>query len=112
MPVANPVDLWPAMEKHAATDVDIYSAAMKAVLADPNVDAVLLHVFVGNFRIRVNLADLAEQSRTAGKPVFIWLLGRRDEAFQTQITARQYGVPVFQELYRSPPLKNPTDHRH
>ena len=101
MPVANPVDLWPAMEKHAATDVDIYSTAMRAVLADPNVDAVLLHVFVGNFRIRVNLADLAEQSRTAGKPVFIWLLGRRDEAFQTQITARQCGVPVFQELYRA-----------
>jgi acetyltransferase len=74
---------------------------MKVVLADPNVDAVLLHVFVGNFRIRVNLADLAEQSRTAGKPVFIWLLGRRDEAFQTQITARQCGVPVFQELYRA-----------
>jgi acyl-CoA synthetase (NDP forming) len=101
MPVANPVDLWPAMEKNAATDVDIYSEAMKAVLADPAVDAVLLHVFVGNFRIRINLPDLAQQSRTAGKPVFIWLLGRRDEAYSFQMAAREQGVPVFQELHRA-----------
>jgi acetyltransferase len=101
MPVANPVDLWPAMEKNAATDVDIYSEAMKAVLADPAVDAVLLHVFVGNFRIRINLPDLAQQSRAAGKPVFIWLLGRRDEAYQFQMAAREQGVPVFQELQRA-----------
>jgi acetyltransferase len=101
MPVANPVDLWPAMERNAETDIDIYSEAMKAVLADPAIDAVLLHVFVGNFRIRINLPDLARQSRAAGKPVFIWLLGRRDEAYQFQMAAREYGVPVFQELYRA-----------
>jgi acetyltransferase len=101
MPVANPVDLWPAMEKNAATDVDIYGIAMKAVLADPAVDAVLLHVFVGNFRIRIDLPDLARQSRAAGKPVFIWLLGRREEAYQFQMAAREHGVPVFQELYRA-----------
>jgi acyl-CoA synthetase (NDP forming) len=101
MPVSNPVDLWPAMEKNAATEVDIYSETMKAVLADPAVDAVLLHVFVGNFRIRINLPDLAEQSRAAGKPIFIWLLGRRDEAYQFQLAARKEGVPVFQELYRA-----------
>jgi acetate---CoA ligase (ADP-forming) len=101
MPVSNPVDLWPAMEKHAATEVDIYSEAMKAVMADPSVGAVLLHVFVGNFRIRINLADLAAQSRASGKPVFVWLLGRRDEAHQFQIAARQQGVPVFPELHRA-----------
>ena len=101
MPVSNPVDLWPAMEKNAATEVDLYSETMKAVLADPAVDAVLLHVFVGNFRIRINLPDLAEQSRAAGKPIFIWLLGRRDEAYQFQLAARKEGVPVFQELYRA-----------
>jgi acetyltransferase len=101
MPVDNPVDLWPAMEKNAETGVDIYSEAMKAVLADPAVDAVLLHVFVGNFRIRINLPDLARQSRAAGKPVFIWLLGRRDEAYSFQIAAREQGIPVFQELYRA-----------
>ena len=101
MPVANPVDLWPAMEKHAGGDVNIYSEALRAALADPGVDAVLLHIFVGNFRIKVNIEDIAAQSRAAGKPVFIWMLGRREQAFQTQVAARQQGIPVFQELHRA-----------
>lgn len=46
MPVSNPVDLWPAMEKHLASGRDMCSEALEAVLADPAVDAVLLHVFV------------------------------------------------------------------
>jgi len=93
MPVSNPVDLWPAMEKHPGRDV--YSEAMRAVLADPAVDAVVLNTFVGNIRIPNNLVDLAEQSRMAGKPLFIWLLGTRDDAYQYQRTARELGVPVF-----------------
>jgi acyl-CoA synthetase (NDP forming) len=101
MPVANPVDLWPAMEKHAASDVNIYSEALRSVLADTGVDAVLMHIFVGNFRIKVNIEDIAAQSRAAGKPVFIWLLGRREEAFQTQTAAREQGIPMFQELHRA-----------
>ena len=101
MPVANPVDLWPAMEKHAGSDLNIYSEALRATLADPGVDAVLLHIFVGNFRIKVNLEDIAAQSRDAGKPVFIWMLGRREQAFQTQVAARQQAIPVFQELHRA-----------
>lgn len=101
MPVANPVDLWPAMEKNAGSGADTYSEAMKVVLDDPAVDAVLLHVFVGNFRIRINLPDLAQQSRAAGKPVFIWLLGRREETYSFQLAACKHGIPVFQELYRA-----------
>ena len=32
MPVGNPVDLWPAIEKHGGTNVDVYSTALSAVL--------------------------------------------------------------------------------
>jgi acetyltransferase len=101
MPVANPVDLWPAFEKHANTDMDVYSEAMKTVLADPLVDAVLVHIYAGNARITINLLDLAEQSRTARKPVFGWLMGKRDEAYKIQIAARELGIPIFQELHRA-----------
>lgn len=101
MPVANPVDLWPAIEKNAGGEFDAYSEALQAVLADPAVEAVLMHVFVGNFRIRVSLPDIAKLSRAAGKPVFIWLLGRREEAYAFQQQAREYGVLVFQELRRA-----------
>jgi acyl-CoA synthetase (NDP forming) len=101
MPVSNPVDLWPALEKHGGTDVNVYSLALSAVLADPNVDAVVLHAFAGNPRLKIDIDDVAKQRHASGKPVFIWLLGRREEAFLFRIEALSYGIPVFEELYRA-----------
>ncbi|MHB9099231.1 MAG: acetate--CoA ligase family protein, partial [Syntrophales bacterium] len=40
MPVANPVDLWPAVERQAGTGVDVYGRSLAALLGDPEVDAV------------------------------------------------------------------------
>jgi len=101
MPVSNPVDLWPAMEKHGGSDVDVYSKALSAVLADPGVDAVILHAFAGNLRLKLDMDDTARQRHTSGKPVFIWLLGSREEAFLFRIEALSYGIPVFEELSRA-----------
>jgi acetyltransferase len=101
MPVATPVDVWPAMEKNMGTGVDVYGTALRSILADPGVDAVLLLAFVGNFRITMDLEDLAAQSRKAGKPVFLWLLGTRDKVTEFQQEARSFGVLAFQELYRA-----------
>jgi acetyltransferase len=101
MPVANPVDLWPALESHIGDGVDVYSQALEAVLADTGVDAVFLHTFAGNSRIRLNLADLACRIRASGKPVFIWQIGRRDEAFAFQKESLSFGIPVFTEIKRA-----------
>ncbi len=101
MPVANPVDVWPAMEKNMGTGVDVYSTALRSILADPGVDGVLLLAFVGNFRITMDLEELAAQSRKAGKPVILWLLGTRDNVSEFQQRARSLGVLAFQELYRA-----------
>jgi acetyltransferase len=101
MPVSNPVDLWPAMERHGGTDVDVYSRALSAVLADPNVDAVVMHAFAGNARLKIDIDDVARQRHASGKPVFIWLLGNREEAFRFRIEALSYGIPVFTELHRT-----------
>lgn len=101
MPVNNPVDLWPSIEKHVGTNIDVFSDALAAVLADPNVDAVFVHTYAGNIRIGLDLADLANQARKIGKPVFIWLLGRRDEAFRFTEEALSLGVPVFHEVSRA-----------
>ncbi|MDQ1277850.1 MAG: hypothetical protein QG555_892, partial [Thermodesulfobacteriota bacterium] len=100
-PVSNPVDLWPAMERHATGNIDVMAQALTAVLADPQVDAVLLHAFVGNFRILFDIEDLAQQTNAAGKPAFIWLLGKREEAFRCYTAARDLGVPVFSEIGRA-----------
>jgi acetyltransferase len=100
MPVSNPVDLWPAMERHAGSRVDVYGTALKAVLRDPSVDSVFVHTYAGNIRIKLDIADLAEQSKTAGKPAFVWLLGSREEAFAFKKEALAHGIPVFDELSR------------
>jgi acetyltransferase len=101
MPVSNPVDLWPALERFVGTDTDVIKSALKAVLSDPNVDAVIIHAFAGNVRIRIDLADAARQMAASGKPVFVWLIGRSDMTSQYMQDARTYGIPVFQELYRT-----------
>ena len=101
MPVSNPVDLWPSIEKHGGGDFDVYSRALSIVLADPNVDAVFLHTFAGNFRIGLNMEDLAKQSRTAGKPVFVWLIGSHEQAFLFRQEALTHGIPVFHEISRA-----------
>ena len=101
MPVGNPVDLWPAIEKHGGTNVDVYSTALAAVLNDPCVDAVFLHTFAGNFRIGINVTDIAEQTRKAGKPVFVWLLGRQEESLRFRADALSSGIPVFHEISRA-----------
>ena len=101
MPVSNPVDLWPSIEKHSGTNIDVYSSALAAVLDDPNVDAVLLSAYAGNIRIGINIADLAEQTHAAGKPAFIWLLGRREEALHFKKEALSHGIPVFTEVSRA-----------
>jgi acyl-CoA synthetase (NDP forming) len=101
MPVSDPVDLWPALESHIGDDIDVYGRALEAVLADPGVDAVFLHTFAGNSRVRLDLADLARRIRASGKPVFIWQIGRRDHAFAFQQEALSLGIPVFSEIGRA-----------
>jgi len=71
MPVGNPVDIWPAIERHLGSDVDVYSRSIRSLFHDPGVDGVPLLVMAGCKRIRLNLKDFAEQSHHAGKPVFI-----------------------------------------
>ena len=99
MPVANPVDLWPAVEKNGVDRS--YGTALQAVCGDPGVDAVLVHVFVGGFNLQPDMKTLAAIARDAGKPMFLWMLGRREQAHQFQIHTQSLGVPVFGELYRA-----------
>jgi acetate---CoA ligase (ADP-forming) len=101
MPVGNPIDLWPAIEKHGGTNVDVYSTALSAVLRDPSVDAVFLHTFAGNLRIGINVKDIAEQTRAAGKPAFVWLLGGQEESLRFKTDALSHGIPVFHEISRA-----------
>lgn len=97
MPVANPVDVWPAIE---ANGPDAYRLAFEAICADPNVDAVIFHLFALGF-VDERLSIFAETARKTGKPVVGWLIGLRPALEQLQKRAAEEGVPVFRELYRA-----------
>ncbi len=99
MPVSNPVDLWPAVELNGRKKA--YRHAFQAVCGDPQVDAILFHSFVGGDVSDVNVSSLVEMARQAGKPLFGWVMGKRDEAHKFQLHAKELGLPVFGELYRA-----------
>jgi acetyltransferase len=95
------VDIWPAIEASLGKGIDVYREALRALLADKGVDAILICGFAGNASVAFNMADTAEKSRQSGKPIFIWLFGLRDAAFAAQTQAREHGVMIFQELQRA-----------
>jgi len=99
MPAGNPLDLWPAMERQGP--LKALSVALKAVCTDPDVDGILLHTFVGGVISYLDLREVSETSRSAGKPLFCWLLGRSGEARKFKESARQHRIPVYGELYRT-----------
>lgn len=99
MPVSNPVDLWPAIERNGSEIA--WQKAFEAVSNDPNVDAIFFHVFVGGFSGQTDISPLVDMARAAEKPVFGWLLGKRPEARNFMIHANQINVPVFKEIGRA-----------
>jgi acetyltransferase len=99
MPPSNPVDLWPAIEKNGAEKV--YETAFEAVCSDSNVDAVMFHVFIGGIINTMDISPLTAIARKHEKPLFVWLLGKREEALQFQLQVQDLGVPVYRELQRA-----------
>lgn len=99
MPVSNPVDLWPAVEQHGADKT--YATAVAAVAADPGVDGIFIHAFTGGFALNPDIPGLVNKAREAGKPIFCWLLGRREDARRFKLEAQEIGMPVFGEVGRA-----------
>ncbi|MCX7982385.1 MAG: CoA-binding protein [Syntrophales bacterium] len=101
MPVGNPVDLFPALEKNRAAGLIVVQEALSAVLDDPSVDGIMIHLFAASFRGPIPFAELASMVKKAGKPVCIWLLGEREEVFKIQNEGRTHGIPTFVEIGRA-----------
>lgn len=99
MPPSNPVDLWPAIERNGVNKA--YGQTVDAVCADPGVDAVFLHAFVGGPIWRLKLKPIVETAKKVGKPIFFWMIGNEKDAQQIQEEARHLKVPIFRELGRA-----------
>ena len=99
MPVSNPIDLWPAIERSGTQRV--YDEAVKAVCADSGVDVLFLHIFAGGLAGHLEISSIVKVARDAGKPLFCWLLGKRNEVREFHKQAQDLGIPVYRELYRA-----------
>lgn len=99
MPPANPMDLWPGIIGNGA--VKVYNESIRAACADPGVDGLFAHLFVGGFGLEPDLATMALPAREAGKPLVCWISGERETVHRFQIEARQLNVPVFREVFRA-----------
>jgi acetyltransferase len=95
MPVANPIDIWPAIEMRGRANT--YNRVIEAVAGDPSVDAIVIHApALEWFKLKE-----ASESNTSGKPMFVWLVGNRDMLFKFRAEGRSLGIPVYSEISRT-----------
>ena len=99
MPPSNPVDMWPGIILNGSKKV--YGKAIEAVCADPGVDAVFAHCFAGGFSLETDLEMMAKTAGKAGKPLFCWISGEREQVHEFQVSAQRLGIPVFREIVRA-----------
>ncbi|MFC1821506.1 acetate--CoA ligase family protein [Thermodesulfobacteriota bacterium] len=99
MPVANPVDLYPAMELHWREKP--LSRAISIVLDDPNVDVLLIHFVAGMGGEALDLEALKNEVSKAGKELILWIIGRREACYSLALEAQQCGVQAYGELSRA-----------
>jgi acyl-CoA synthetase (NDP forming) len=98
MPVANPIDLFPTVGLHSR-DV-VFGRTIAAVFDDPNVDVLLIHFVAGLGEDVMKLDILKEKADQSGKPIFFWLMGRREACEQFRQKARAIGIPVYADISR------------
>jgi acetyltransferase len=97
MEPSNPVDLYPAMEKNGP--LETYRKSIEAVMQDPGVDAVFLHLFAPLIRDRIYDYDqISELMKIHHKPVVAWNMGHSETAKEVTAELQQRGIPVLGEI--------------
>jgi len=92
----NPVDVWPAIER---VGQKAFEVAIKAVLADPQVDALYLSLYMDR-NILEQGVEFLDNLKGANKPTAIWLIGDPQCFSTVRDIAASFGTPVFTELGR------------
>jgi acetyltransferase len=98
MPVKNPVDYWPAMEKNGP--VVAMKEGLSALYADPNVDGVVINLFAGHGVWGFDLLELIDVIKDRKKPILSWIIGLKDNVENAKIRMEKSGWPVFDEIHR------------
>ncbi len=99
MPVKNPVDYYPAMEKHGPALA--YKHAIEALLQDPEVDGIIVHLFSGFGIWYLDMKEILSNVRKPCKPVLFWLIGPEKGREPTRLSLEEEGWPTFLEIRRT-----------
>jgi acetyltransferase len=94
----HPLDLWSSIEQKGYKQV--YLATIKAALADPAVDSILLQTYTSLEIDAQYFADVAGLMREHGKPIILWVEGRKELLDRIRAMAEQAGMPAFRDLTR------------
>jgi acyl-CoA synthetase (NDP forming) len=92
----NPVDMWPAIERVGQKAFEI---AIKAILADPQVDALYLHLYM-DWGILQQGVGFLDNLRASKKPTAIWIIGEPECFRKIRDLVEPLGTPVFTDLAR------------
>jgi len=99
MDPSNPVDLYPAYERRGTAET--LKHTIEAVMDDPGVDGVYLHVFAPP--VRDPLYDYDHMARLVAehrKPLVVWILGPRESAEKVADEFEKRGIPTVDALNR------------
>jgi acetyltransferase len=98
MPIKNPVDYWPAMEKHGPALT--YKHAIEVLHEAPEVDGIIVHLFAGFGMWFLNMKEIMAGIKEPRKPILFWLIGPQMGEVATRIALEEMGWPVFHEIHR------------
>jgi acetyltransferase len=99
MPVKNPVDYYPAMEKHGP--VFAYKHAMEALHDDPETDGLIVHLFAGFGIWALKMKEVLSSIKNLRKPILFWLIGPEKVREPIRLALEEEGWPTFHEIHRT-----------
>jgi acetyltransferase len=97
MEPANPLDIYPAIEKNGPKKV--FRHCLETVLMDPGVDAVYVHIFawygLDSFLGFEKIAELAKKEK---KSVVVWTMGDTEACNKLTHYFEGLGIPTVDEI--------------
>lgn len=99
MPVKNPVDYWPAIEKNGVASA--YKLAIEALHDDAEVDGLIVHIFAGVWVWAIDIKEIISGIKKPSKPILFWLMGPEKRRESTRMTLEEEGWPTFYEINRT-----------
>ena len=99
MPVKNPVDYYPAMEKQGLAFA--YKHAIEVLHQDSEVDGIIVHLFAGFGIWSLNMKEILSSIKKSRKPILFWLIGHEKSREPTRLALEEEGCPTFYEIHRT-----------